>query len=53
MWNVKTKVILVIIGSTGTISESFMKYPSHILRERARNRETTEKSQTGALHTHW
>jgi D-arabinose 5-phosphate isomerase GutQ len=25
MWNVKTKVILVIIGATGTISKSFRK----------------------------
>jgi hypothetical protein len=26
MWNVKTKVIPVIIGATGTISKSFRKY---------------------------
>jgi hypothetical protein len=26
MWNVKTKVKPVIIGATGTISESFRKY---------------------------
>jgi hypothetical protein len=26
MWNVKTKVIPVITGETGTISESFRKY---------------------------
>ena len=26
MWNVKTKVIPVIIGTTGTISKSFGKY---------------------------
>jgi hypothetical protein len=30
MWNVKTKVIPVIIGATGTISKSFRKYLSHI-----------------------
>jgi len=30
MWNVKTKMILVIIGATGTISESFRKYVSNI-----------------------
>ena len=29
-WNVKTKVILVIIGATGTISKSFRKYMSNI-----------------------
>jgi len=26
MWNVKTKVIPVIIGATGAVSESFIKY---------------------------
>ena len=30
MWNVKTKVIQVIIGVTGTISKSFRKYVSNI-----------------------
>ena len=30
MWNVKTKVIPVIIGPTGTISKSFRKYVSNI-----------------------
>jgi len=30
MWNVKTKVIPVIIGTTGTISMSFIKYVSNI-----------------------
>jgi hypothetical protein len=30
MWNVKTKVISVIIGATGTISKSFRKYVSKI-----------------------
>jgi len=30
MWNVKTKVIPVIIGPTGTISKSFIKYMSNI-----------------------
>jgi len=30
MWNVKTKVIPVIIGATGTISKSFRKYMSNI-----------------------
>jgi hypothetical protein len=29
-WNVKTKVILVIIGATGTISKSLRKYVSYI-----------------------
>jgi hypothetical protein len=30
MWNVKTRVIPVIIGATGTISKSFRKYVSSI-----------------------
>jgi hypothetical protein len=30
MWNVKTRVIPVIIGATGTISKSFIKYVSTI-----------------------
>ena len=28
MWNVKTKMIPVILGATGTISKSFRKYVS-------------------------
>jgi len=30
MWNVKTKVIPVIIGATGTVSKSFRKYVNNI-----------------------
>ena len=30
MWNAKTKVIPVIIGATGTVSESFRKYVRNI-----------------------
>ena len=30
MWNVKTKVIPVTIGATGTISKSFRKYVSNM-----------------------
>ena len=30
MWNVKTKVIPVIIEATGTVSKSFRKYVSNI-----------------------
>jgi hypothetical protein len=30
MWNVKTKVIPVIIGATGTISKTFRKYVNNI-----------------------
>ena len=30
MWNVKTIVIPVIVGVTGTVSKSFRKYVSYI-----------------------
>jgi len=30
MWNIKTKVIPVIIGATGTISNAFRKYVNNI-----------------------
>jgi hypothetical protein len=30
MWNVKTKLIPVITGATGTVSESFIKYLNNI-----------------------
>jgi hypothetical protein len=30
MWSVKTEVIPVIIGATGTISKSFRKYVNNI-----------------------
>jgi len=30
MWNVKTKVIPVIMGETGTISKSFRKYVNNL-----------------------
>ena len=30
MWNVKTEVIPIIMGATGTISKSFRKYVSNI-----------------------
>jgi hypothetical protein len=30
MWNVKTNVIPVIIGATGSISKPFRKYPSNV-----------------------
>jgi len=31
MWNVKTKLIPVIIGAAGAISQSFRKYLSNIV----------------------
>jgi len=47
MWNVKTKVIPVIIGATGTISKSFRKYGSNIPGKR----EVKELQKTAVLGT--
>jgi hypothetical protein len=47
MWNVKTRVIPVIIGMTGTISKSFRKYVSTI----PRNHEVKELQKTAILGT--
>ena len=50
MWNVKTKVIPVIIGANGTISNSFRKYVSNIPgRYELRN---SRKQPYCALHTY-
>ena len=47
MWNVKTKVIPVIIGATGTISKSFRKYESNIPGKH----EVKEHQKTATLGT--
>ena len=47
MWNVKTKVIPVIIGATGTISKSFRKYVSNIIGKH----EVKELQKTAILGT--
>jgi hypothetical protein len=47
MWNVKTKVIPVKIGATGTISKSFRKYVSNI----PGNHEVKEVQKTAILGT--
>jgi hypothetical protein len=47
MWNVKTRVIPVIIGATGTISKSFRKYVSTI----SGNHEVKELQKTAILGT--
>jgi len=47
MWNVKTKIIPVIIGATGTISKSFRKYVSNI----PGNHEVKELQKTAILGT--
>ena len=45
MWKVKTRVIPVIIGATGTISKSFRKYISNV----PRNHEVKELQKPGIL----
>jgi hypothetical protein len=47
MWNVKTKVIPVIIAATGTILKSFRKYVSNI----PGNHEVKELQKTAILGT--
>ena len=47
MWNVKTKVMPVIIGATETISKSFRKYVSNI----PGNNEVKELQKTATLGT--
>jgi hypothetical protein len=47
MWNVKTKVISVIIGAIGTISKSFRKYVNNI----PGNHEVKEVQKTAILGT--
>jgi hypothetical protein len=47
MWNVKTKVIPVIIVATGTISKSFRKYVSNI----PGNHKVKELHKTAILGT--
>jgi RNase P/RNase MRP subunit POP5 len=48
-WNVKTKVIPVIIGTTGTISKSVRKYVSNQEITKLRN---YRKQRYWALHTY-
>jgi hypothetical protein len=47
MWNVKTRVIPVIIGATGTISKPFRKYVSDI----PGNHDVKELQKTAILGT--
>jgi len=47
MWNVKTKVIPVITGATGTILKSFRKYVSNV----PGNHEVKELQKTAILGT--
>jgi len=61
MWNVKTKVIPVIIGATGTISKSFRKYVSNIpgnhevkgTTENSHIRHCTHTSESANVEIQW
>jgi len=50
MWNVKTKVIPVIMGETGTISKSFRKYVSNIPGKR-KVKDLQKTAILGTAHT--
>jgi hypothetical protein len=47
MWNVKVRVIPVVIGASGTISKSFRKYVSNI----PGNHDVRELQKTAILGT--
>jgi hypothetical protein len=47
MWNVKTRVIPVISGATGTISKSLRKY----VNDKPRNRDVKVLQKTAILGT--
>jgi hypothetical protein len=47
MWNIKTRVIPIIIGATGTISKSLRKYVNNI----PGNHEVKELQKTAILDT--
>jgi len=49
MWNVKTNVIPVIIGATGTISKSFRKYMSNI-KGKHEIKELQKRAILGTAH---
>ena len=52
MWKIKTRVIPVIIGATGTISKSFRKYISNIPGNHE-VKELQKKQPYWALHTYF
>jgi hypothetical protein len=52
MWNVKTKVIPVIIGTTGTITKSFRKYLSNVPGKHE-VKELQKTAILGTAHVLW
>jgi hypothetical protein len=51
MWNVKSKVVPVIIGATGTLSKSLLKYLSNIPGKHE-NRKYINEQPYWSLHTY-
>jgi glucose-6-phosphate 1-dehydrogenase len=52
MWNVKAKLILVIIGATGPISKSLRQYLSN-LSEKHKVKELQKTVILGTAHRLW
>ena len=52
MWNVKTKVITVIIWATGTVSKSFRKHVSDV-QGKLEAKELQETAILGTAHIFW
>jgi hypothetical protein len=51
MWNVKTKVMTIIIGPTGTMSKSFRKYLNHTTgKQEIKELEKTAPCYVGPCH---
>jgi hypothetical protein len=54
IWNVKAKVIPVITGATGTISESLKQYLSNIPgKNEIKKLQQQQKRPNGALNTYY
>jgi hypothetical protein len=54
VWNVKTKVIPVILGATGTISKAFRKYLNNLnLRERHDIKELQKRAILSSARVLW
>ena len=52
MWNVKAKLISVIIGATGTISKSLRQYLSNIPQKHKIKKLKKKTAILGTAHTH-
>jgi hypothetical protein len=52
MWNVKTKVMPVIVAATGTISQPLRKYPSNVLGKQE-IKELQKTTILGTVHAYF